>query len=215
MATVERATERSALDQHFLLHGISWKTYESLVADLRDRSAPRMTYDQGSLELMAPSHVHERYKRLLGQLITFWAVEKKVPIHGGGSTTFRREDLDRGLEPDECFYLRNEPFVRGKDEIDLSLDPPPDLVIEVELSRNSLDKMRIYAALGVGELWRFDGETLSVYELAADGQYQACAGSPQLTDFPVKAVPEWIARAKDTDEGAWARAFIAWIKTPP
>ncbi len=213
MATVERTTEQTIAEQRFLLRGISWRTYESLLADLVDQPTPRMTYDRGSLELMAPSHAHERYKHLLEHMITFWATEKRTPIHGGGSTTFRRADLDRGLEPDECYYLRNEPLVRGKEEIDLSIDPPPDLAVEVELSSGALDKMQIYAALRVPELWRFDGEILKGYELAADGEYHLREGSPHLPDFPVQAAPEWIARAKETDEGAWARAFMDWIRT--
>jgi Uma2 family endonuclease len=122
--------------------------------------------------------------------------------------------MDRGLEPDECFYLRNEPMVRGKEELNLSIDPPPDLAIEVELSRDVLDKMRVYAALGVPELWRFDGESLKIYELADDGDYRPRDGSLHLPDFPTHAVPEWIARAKDSDEATWARSFIDWIRTP-
>src|SRR5437870_8588224 len=114
---------------------------------------------------MAPTFNHERCKRKVGRVIETLAEETNRPIVSGGSTTFRREDLERGLEPDDCFYLANVAAILGKEEIDLRFDPPPDLALEIEISRSSLDRMSIYAALGVPELWRFNGQHLQVFIL--------------------------------------------------
>ena len=119
-------------EQRFLLQAIDWGTYETFLRALGDRSGVRLTYDRGNLELMSPPPPHEIYKTLLGRLVAMLMEELDIPVKRCGSTTFRSQDLDRGLEPDECFYLRSAPRVRDWARIDLSIDPPPDLAIEVE-----------------------------------------------------------------------------------
>ena len=123
---------------------------------------------------MSPSSMHERYNCLFRRMIETLTEELAIPIKGAGSTTFKREDLERGLEPDSCFYLANERRIRGKRELDLTIDPPPDLAIEIDITSSSLDRQGIYAALGVPEIWRFDGESLRVYQLQPDGTYPQC-----------------------------------------
>jgi Uma2 family endonuclease len=120
------ATIQATAENRLLMHGVRWQTYEMLVADLGE-SHIRLTYDKGELELMSPSREHESYKCLIGRMIESLTEELDIEIDSGGSTTFKREDLDRGLEPDACFWIDKELLIRGKMEIDLALDPPPDL----------------------------------------------------------------------------------------
>src|SRR3954454_19090485 len=170
MATiVEPRPRTSEPEPRIVLRGVGWEGYERMLELVGDRPI-RLTYDRGDLELMVPSHDHERYKSLLGRLIETLTLELDLPCDAAGSTTWRKQLEDRGLEPDECYYLANAERVSGR-KIDLEVDPPPDLAIEVEISRSALDRMGIYAALGVPEVWRFDGETLRVAQLRADGTY--------------------------------------------
>lgn len=133
-------TIKLPVGQTVILHGVSWKTYESLLADHTDRSVPRFAYDQGELEIVSPSPKHEKLNRGLALLVEVVAEEFGIDVYDLGSTTFKREDLERGFEPDSCFYVQNEERVRGKDRIDLETDPPPDLVIEIDITSPSLDK---------------------------------------------------------------------------
>jgi Putative restriction endonuclease len=127
---------QEAREQRVVLHGISWETYECLLADHLDASSPRFTYDQGKLEIMSPSIEHERLKEMIAAIADIPGEQWELEFARAGSTTFRRRDLERGTEPDSCFYLQNNERIRGKREIALRVDPPPDLVIEVEITRN-------------------------------------------------------------------------------
>ena len=182
-----------------------------MLTDLGDRPI-RLTYDRGDLEFMAPSFNHERCAGRLGRLVETLAEELDIDILAGRSTTFKRKDLERGLEPDECFYIRNEPLIRGKKELDLLHDPPPDLAIEVDISRSFLDRQGIYASLAVPEIWRFDDEALTVYRLRPDGDYEP---APQSTSFPLLPLAEVAGLLHQTDpvsDTAMVRFFRAWIR---
>jgi Uma2 family endonuclease len=203
--------EQSQWEQRFLLQGIAWKTYEAL------REAPenyhvRMTYDQGDLEIMSPSHLHERYSYLIGRLIDVWTEELNIDIKSCRTMTFKREDLDRGLEPDNCYYVQNERRMRRTMKLDLAIDPPPDLAIEVEVSRPVIDKMPIYAAFGVPEVWRFNGEAFQFFALAAVGQYEPRDGSGCLPHFPVSQVVKVLSQLNTASETALVRSFRDWVK---
>lgn len=161
----------AALPQRFVLHGVNWQTYEKALEAFGDQPI-RITYDRGSLELMSPLPIHEVYKRCLGLLLAVLDRELKIPIKGLASTTFRRRDLDRGLEPDECFYVGNLDRVHNWRDVDLSIDPPPDLALEVDVTRSCLNRLEIYAALGVAEVWRFDGEQWHIHCLTANHTYE-------------------------------------------
>jgi Uma2 family endonuclease len=138
--------------------------------------------------------------------------ELNIPLQSGGSTTFDREDLDRALEPDECYYLKNEPAVRDKDEIDLSVDPPPDLAVEIDISRSSLNRMGIYAAMGVPEVWRYDGETLRVYLRQADGTCLESERSQNFPFLPLASVAAFLKRRYEMNETQLVRAFRTWVR---
>ena len=198
-------------EQRLLLHNIRWLTYEMLLADLHDRPI-RLTYDRGDLELMAPSFRHEVYAGLLGRFIATLAEELEVPFKSGRTTTFRRQDMERGLEPDDCFYFRNVPLILGKAEIDLSRDPPPDLGLEIDITRSSLNRMGIYAALRVPEVWRFDGEAIHVHQLRPDGTYEEVAASQTFPTVPLADLADFLHQGTTTDDLTLIRSFRAWVR---
>ncbi len=199
-------------ENRVLLSGISWATFESLLADTRNHGT-RFTYDRGYLEMMSPSREHERLKTMMGRMIEAMTEVLAIPISSAGSTTLKAEWKERGLEADESYYIANEPRVRGRDEIDLRIDPPPDLAIEVDLSSSSLDQLSIYADLGVPEVWLYDGTKLKVHQLQSDGMYVQQARSPSFPFLPLDQIEGFLTRRNETDETTWIRSFRAWVKT--
>src|ERR1043165_7403532 len=204
------ATMLSPPEQRVTLYNVRWETYERLLADLQDSSAPRLTYDRGTLEIMSPSSEHERYNRTAAQIVEELAVEMNINVDSLGSTTFRREDIDRGFEPDSCFYIQNAASVRGKKRINLSVDPPPDLVIEIDITNPSLDKFPIFAQAGVPEVWRFDGSRLAIYELSG-GEYRERDTS---IAFPAAAgdITAFIKESEVMDRPEWVRKLRVWAR---
>jgi len=199
-----------APQQYFTLTEISWEGYETILNLLGDRPV-RVTYSQGVLELMILSYQHERYKKLLARLLETLTEELNIPIEAAGSTTFKRQQLERGLEPDECFYIQNQAQMRGKQAIDLNQDPPPDLVIEIDVTHSSIDRMAIYAALGVPELWRWANGALQFWHLQGQ-RYQQQSQSlnfPQLTAADLEG---FIALSDDQDQTTVIRQFRAWVR---
>jgi Uma2 family endonuclease len=163
--------------------------------------------------MLSPSREHERLKRFIGRMIEVATEELNIPISSASSTTLKAEWKDRGLEADESYYLANEARVRGRDEIDLRVDPPPDLAVEVDISSSSLDQLSIYADLGVPEVWLYDGAALKVHQLQSDGTYTRQTRSPSLPFLPLEQLEGFLARRNETDETTWVRAFRAWVKT--
>ncbi|MGD0091508.1 MAG: Uma2 family endonuclease [Planctomycetota bacterium] len=157
--------------QSLLLSNVTWRMYSTLVK-LFDGTNVCFNYDQGELEIVTKSNEHEGGKKLLARLVEQLALEWDVPIAGFGEATLKRKKLKRGLESDECYYVKNEPLFGHGKLPDPERDPPPDLMIEIEVSRRLLDRKRILAALGVPELWCFDGRELRFLVLNKSGQYE-------------------------------------------
>lgn len=199
------------LEQKVQLSGISWQTYQALLSELSDRRL-RLTYNQGNLEIMVPSPEHEFYKTLMGRFVETIAEELKIKIHPLGSTTFAREDLGRGLEPDECFYIRNQAAVKGKKRLDPTQDPPPDLVIEIDITSSSRDRMASYAALGVPEIWRYDGKVFQVYQLQ-NQEYQLSEASLAFPNIAIAEIVHFLEQSATTDYLDLVAAFRDWLKT--
>ncbi len=199
------------MGQGVILHNVSWETYESLLADHTDSSAPRFTYDRGELEIMSPNPEHEVTNRRIAQLVLAIAEEMGLEAEDFGSTTFRREDLERGFEPDSCFYIQNEESVRGKSRIDLTVDPPPDLVIEINIISPSLDKLPIYARMGVPEVWRYDGEKLKILRRQGEG-YVESAESDSLPHLTTTVLSGFIEESKSTKRTAWLGKVRGWAQ---
>jgi len=197
-------------EQRFMLDMVEWDAYESFLRGLDNRHV-FLTYDEGRMELMSPSWSHDRSAELIGIFIRVLAEETSTPIIGGGSTTFKRRDLRKGLEPDRCFYVRNEPRIRGKRNVDLAHDPPPDIVIEVEISARLLDRVGIYAAMGVAELWRYDGRQLTIESLKHGG-YQRVERSPSFPKVDPARIAAFVEDAFEIDETTWLRQVRQWVR---
>jgi Uma2 family endonuclease len=211
MATIERVPRIETPSNRFVLHGVSWQQYEALRA-LDENYHVRMTYDQGALEMMSPSEGHEETKRLIGRMIETLTEELEIPLRSRGATTWKNPELERALEADECYYIKSEPAIRAKPEIDGASDPPPDLAIESEISRKSLSKMPLYALLGVAEVWRFDGNRLHAFQLMPDGKYAECDRSVNLPFLKVEELSKFVPRRPGVGETAWIRSFRAWVR---
>ncbi|MBG1265181.1 Uma2 family endonuclease [Nostoc sp. WHI] len=194
-----------------ILQGIHWDTYQNLVRDLESQPGTRLTYDDGTLEIMMPLPPHERYKRLLGRFVEATTEELGIEICSLGSTTWTREDLRKGLEPDECYYIQNELAVRGKDAINLTIDPPPDLAIEVDSTTSSMNRMGIYAALGVPEVWRFDREILTICSLVND-DYQPREVSLVLPMFDAAVLMKFLELSLTMGETSLIRHLRQWVR---
>jgi Uma2 family endonuclease len=194
-----------------LMRNTSWQQYVEL-RDSNEHRHVRMTFDRGELELMSPTRLHERLNFLIGHCIIAWVEEMRIPFQGCGSTTFRREDLQRGLEPDNCYYIENESAVRERDEVDLTIDPPPDLVVEVDVTSSSIDRIPIYVALGVPEIWRWHNDTLHVLVLSPDTQYVEVGASRALPGFPFERMVEMLKRRNSSDGTTLIREFRGWCR---
>ena len=197
--------------QSLVLHNVSWSEYVRLGRILGERPL-RITYDRGTLEIMTLSSKHERLKHLMGRLLEALSEELDKPIAGFGSMTCKRRDKRRGFEPDECYWVANEALVRGKDRIDFRIDPPPDLSLEVDVTSSSLDRMGIYAALRVPEVWRFDGKELTFYGLQDDGKYAVIAESLAFPGLAAADLVPFLTMRGLEHENNILRAFREWVR---
>lgn len=197
--------------QQVVLHGISWETYEQLLSDFQDSHAAHFTYDRGVLEIMVLSFKHETVNRTLAQLVSVIAEEMQVDIINAGSTTFKRRDLARGFEPDSCFYIQNEGRISGKAEIDLDTDPPPDLIIEIDITSPSLNKFPVYAHIGVPEVWRYDGTRVTFFILA-DEDYETTEESRALPVLTSRVATELLDISAEVKSTAWVRRVRQWMR---
>lgn len=194
-----------------VLFNVPWRTYERLLRMFSETQV-RITYDRGTLEIMTLTYGHESYSYLLGRFVDTLTEELSLPIAGGGSTTFKRRRKKRGLEPDECYWIANESLVRGKVRINLAKDPPPDLALEIDVTRSSLDRMAIYAALRIPEIWRYDGTTLSFHALGAEGNYAEVTHSLSFPKVTPADLLVFIALRGQTDDNGVIRQFRAWVR---
>ncbi|XZN98610.1 MAG: Uma2 family endonuclease [Microcoleus sp.] len=198
-------------ENRVVLKGVSWSTFKALLADVGDDRAWRIAYDRGVLEIRMPLLEHEVPKGLIESLIEATADELEIEVMKAGSLTLEREDLTRAVEPDSCFYIQNEASVRGKRDIKLPEDLPPDLVIESDYTNSSINKDAIYAALGVPELWRYRRQSLQVYQLV-EGKYQNCDRSFAFPFLPVAEIPVFIEQSRTIGQRAAVRLFRQRIK---
>jgi Uma2 family endonuclease len=205
------ATVVSPPEQRIVLENITWDVYERLLDAHRDRSVPRFTYDRGSLEIMSPSPEHERLKHVVALFVEVVAEELSINVEGFGSTTFRREDLQRGFEPDACFYVQSAGRIRGKTELDLTVDPPPDVVIEIDLTSPSLAKFPIFAQLGVPEVWRYDGRRWQIFHLA-DVAYVEQTESMALPGLTAEVLTGLLDESRTLARLVWLRRVRTWVR---
>ena len=191
---------------------VTWEEYEQLLADLGDGYAVRIFYDQGRMEIVAPTSIHERPKGIINTLLYVLSDELDIDVEGFGSTTFREKLKAKGAEPDECFYVQNASAVIGKEEeIDLRYDPPPDIVVEVDRTSASLNKFNIYSALGVPEIWRIKGGSLEIH-LLAENNYEQSPTSRAFPSLSAQTLMEFMTKGLVEGERKTARAFRDWVR---
>lgn len=191
--------------QTIVLRDISWSDFESILEDLGENRSSRIAYDCGHLSIMTPLPEHEVNKVLITNLVEIMLEELDLEFWSLGSTTFRNKIMTQGIEPDNCFYIQNSSVIRGKDRINLTIDPPPDLAIEVDITSRSYPS--IYAKLGVPELWRFEQGKLRI-DLLRDGVYANSDISPIFPKIPViNLIPQYLAKAKENGRNKTMKEF--------
>jgi len=193
-----------------LLRDVQWEEFEDILEDLGEDRSTRIAYEGRTLEIMTPLPEHETGKVLIGDLVKNLMQELDIDYWPLGSTTFKNELMQQGIEPDDCFYIENEAKVRGKKRIDLSVDPPPDLALEIDVT--SRTHPSIYEALGVPELWRFEKGKLKIY-LLEDGKYVESQKSKNFPNLPlIEAIPEYLERCSTVGVNKTLNGFRAWVR---
>jgi Uma2 family endonuclease len=212
-APLQNNLTQSGVDNTIILKPVSWSTFNQLLKDLGDHRGQRLAYNCGILEIMSPLGIHENNNRLIESLILIMTDELGLNLKKFGSLTLRQDKTQQGVEPDSCYYLQNEPQVRSKQHIDLTIDPPPDLVLEIDITSGSLDKLPIYANLGIPEIWRYDGQRLSVFILSLESkEYKQSENSSVFSCLPLEQVPFVIQRSLVIGETAALKEFRQWLK---
>ncbi|HEV8604932.1 MAG TPA: Uma2 family endonuclease [Tepidisphaeraceae bacterium] len=197
--------------QHFVLDNVSWDFYERLLKEIGNRPI-RVTFDNGMLEIMAPLSEHEIPRGFLGWMIKTLALLTNRPMISGGSTTFRRREKQKGLEPDDCFFFESSPKMQRVKRWNPKVHPPPDLAVEIDIFSRSIDREPIYVALGVRELWRYDGQNLRCFHLIND-QYALRKYSKTFPFLEVALLQQFLDHLDEVpDETKVIREFIAWVK---
>ncbi|CAA9449511.1 Flavodoxin reductases (ferredoxin-NADPH reductases) family 1 [uncultured Rubrobacteraceae bacterium] len=207
-------TVKSPAEGRVLFRNASWETYERLMAEREERPVPRFFYDRGVLEILRPSKKHETISRVVALLVELVATEEGLDVESSGSTTFKREDLGRGFEPDECFYFGDSAGrVRGMDDIDLDAgDPPPELVVEADLTSSSLDKLPIYARLGVAEVWRYASGRPEILVLSGEG-YERTTHSRALSFLRDEDLGRFVEEGLRKERPEWVREVRRWTRS--
>lgn len=194
-----------------VLRGVRWEEYLALLAN-REDTPGRFTFDRGVLEIMTTSFRHENLKGLLARLIGVLALELDLDVEFSGSLTLLRSDLEKGAEPDESYYISHASAVRGKRDVILPGDPPPDLVVEVEITRSSIPKRPLYAALGVPELWRHNGQRLEMSGLGKDGSYSQTSESRVFPGLTIAVLERFLSDRQTRSQTEIAAAFRDWVR---
>ncbi|MFN6479106.1 Uma2 family endonuclease [Nostoc sp. DedQUE07] len=193
-----------------ILHDVSWQEFEAILEELGDHRTTRLAYSQGTLEMRMPLPKHEKAKIIIGDLVKILLEELEIDCETFGSTTFKREDMAFGVEPDDSFYIQNHAQMIGKERIDLRVDPPPDLAIEVDVtSKTQLDA---YEALRFPELWRYENGKLQI-NILQDGKYIESEISSIFPNLPtVEEIPWFVEQSRTLGRSPTLRAFRQWVR---
>jgi Uma2 family endonuclease len=194
-----------------MLYNIGWQQFENLLQDLGENRAARVAYDDGNLEIMTPLPEHEQYKEVISDAVKDIAEELDLDYESLGSTTWKRERKMAGIEADNCFYFQNEPLVRGRLDLDLQKDPPPDLALEIDVSNKSLNRFPIYARLGVPEIWCYDSGELKIY-LLQPGEYVESEKSLVFPSLKIRDLPKLIEQNR-AGRRAIRKAVREWVRS--
>jgi Uma2 family endonuclease len=193
-----------------LLKDISWQMFEKILEELGETRAARVSYSKGMLEIMTPLAEHEDDKVIIGDLVKALLEELEIEFRSLGSTTFKNEAMAQAVEADDCFYIQNEAVIRGKKRIDLSVDPPPDLAIEVDIT--SRTKFNNYEALRVPELWRYNGRKLQINVLQ-EGKYLESDTSYNFPNLPIgEVIHQYVEQSRIIGRNSTMKTFRNWVR---
>ena len=190
--------------------GVPWDEYELLLTELDGRSGIRVSYDRGRLEIVTVTHRHEMYTRLIDRIVYLCAERYDVDVENAGSTTFNDKGLQQGAEPDSCFYITNASKIIGKRHVDLTVDPPPDILVEIDISHGSKRKHQFYAQISVPELWVYDERRLHFYE-RTDSVYLKIPSSKTFPVLSSEKVSDFLKIGSTEGQSAALRAFRSWL----
>jgi Uma2 family endonuclease len=211
-ATTQASSTQAPPEARLVFAGARWHDYEAMLQIVGERRI-RVTFDRGAMEVSMASQRHEQAAQLLGLFVTRLAEEWEIPYEPLGMTTWKMPGAAKGLEADQCYYIQHHAVAREQEVLDFDIDPPPDLAIEVDITSSSLDRMAIYAALGVPEVWRYDGRTMSMYQLQPAGQYEPFESSRCIPGIRPADVERFIELGRTTDKIRWARELRDWART--
>lgn len=213
MATATAGSRRrTPASSGWVFYDVSWDDYEAMLRIVGDRPM-RVTYDQGTMEIFMPSFGHNSDAYLLGRMVDLLTEELEVSVEGGDTTTHKRQDLEKGAEPDKCYWFGpNARRMSGKRQLDLNRDPAPDLIIEVDVTRISLDRIKIFAAMGVSEIWRSTSRSLQFLHLQEDETYQSRPTSRNFPPLTVSSVAQFLKEGRTADSTTWIRSFRAFVR---
>lgn len=196
--------------QRVLLKDVTWQEFKTILEDLGEHRAARIAYDRGILEIMAPLPEHEDDKEIISDLVKALLEELDIEFRCLGSTTFKNQAMAQGIEPDQCFYIQNESKIRGKKRLDLTVDPPPDLALEVDIT--SRTHPNIYQALKVPELWRFEKGKLRI-NILQNGSYIESQSSLNFPRFAlIEMIPQYLEQSTTAGRNATLKAFRLWVR---
>lgn len=200
-------------EQIVCLHPVSWETFNHLLEELGEKRGQRLAYEDGILEIMSPLGEHESSNRFIESLIGVIADELTLNLKKIGALTLKSETQQKAVEPDSCYYINHEPQVRSKKNIDLTIDPPPDLVLEIDITSGSLNKLPIYASLNVPEIWHYDGYQVRIFALEKEGNnYQQVRESALFPFLNVSLIPNWLKRTLEIGETQTLKEFRQWLR---
>jgi Uma2 family endonuclease len=202
---------RPLAENRVILNNISWDTFERLLADIGDRRKTLFHYINGTLEIMSPLSLHEGSNRFIEALLGVFTDELEIDMRRLGSLLMKIPELKLGAEPDSCYYIQNEPIIRGKEVIIVGQDPAPDLVLEVDITNPSDRRLPIYALLAVPEVWRYDGYSLEFLALE-NGAYQPIEKSLSFPDLPAAIIVEYVQKRLTLGESGTLREFRKWVR---
>jgi Uma2 family endonuclease len=193
------------------INGLTYKFYKQFCEEIGEQPI-RLSFSDGCLEIMITKSPHEYFKKMLAKLVEAMIFELDIPVRSGGAMTFQRDDLEKGFEPDECWWIANESIVRKVTDFDFYKHPAPDLAIEVEISHGLSHRIGIYQAMKVAEVWRFNTKRLRFCVLSDAGQYVESASSRAFPFLKPEHLMPFLALPDEQDETSRIRAFVKWLQ---
>ncbi|MGH9848619.1 MAG: Uma2 family endonuclease [Blastocatellia bacterium] len=195
-------------------HNVTWDEYEELLEQVGEASDLRISYNDGTLKVMSLSPTHEKYSRFIERLISTLSLRLRINILFFGSMTMRKRKKSKGNEPDACFYVQTASAIGARLDLDFAVDPPPDVVVEVDIHHDSTGNDPIYAALGVPEIWRYDGWQAAIYHMKGN-EYVEAEASLALPMITPAVLTEYLTRMRQEGEFAAIIAFDEWLQSLP